>query len=137
VCRTVEQHRGQPQNFSLILSVSRSVERRLGNAPVAQSQRCCAIACEVIMSISEYEERFRPPAPSIHQIFAATGGRRREPRRRRRSWVVAAAVGVLTVTYMVASPHAGSSWRIGHTRITACQGQGSATMISDQFRVIL
>ena len=26
-------------------------------------------AREVIMTMSEYEERFRPPAPSLHQTF--------------------------------------------------------------------
>jgi hypothetical protein len=89
------------------------------------------------MSMSEYEERFRPPGPSLHQIFTATGGRRREPRRRRRIWVVAAAVGVLTVTYIVVSPRAGSGWRSGHARITVCQDQRSATMVSDEFRLFL
>src|SRR5262245_48886354 len=29
---------------------------------------------EVIMTMSEYEERFRPPAPSLHQTFAEIRG---------------------------------------------------------------
>src|SRR5262249_30754129 len=48
---------------------------------------------EVAMTMSEYEERFRPPGPSLHQTYAATRGR--NAGRRRRIWLVAAAVGVL------------------------------------------
>jgi hypothetical protein len=123
----VKRHRVRHQNFSPVLSVSRLLERRLSNAP------CCPITAllpdrrEVIMSMSEYEERFRPPAPSIHQIFAATRGRRQERWRWRGIWLVAA-IGVLTVTYRLASPHAIPGWTTGHTRTTACQGQRSATM---------
>src|SRR5712671_6107521 len=29
---------------------------------------------EVIMTMSDYEERFRPPAPSLHQTFTAVRG---------------------------------------------------------------
>jgi hypothetical protein len=47
------------------------------------------------MIMSEYEERFRPSAQSLHQTFAATRGRNRGRRRHRRIWVAAAAVGVL------------------------------------------
>jgi hypothetical protein len=79
------------------------------------------------MSMREYEERFRPPAPSIHEVFAATAGRRQERRRRRRIWLVAA-IGVLTVTYRLASPHAIPGWTNGHIRTTACQDQRSAMM---------
>jgi predicted DNA-binding transcriptional regulator AlpA len=35
-------------------------------------------AREVIMTMSEYEERFRPPAPSLHQTFAEVRGPNRE-----------------------------------------------------------
>jgi hypothetical protein len=51
------------------LSVSASLERRLSNAP------CCAIAAqladrrEVIMSMSEYEERFPPSGTKIGRWF--------------------------------------------------------------------
>jgi hypothetical protein len=79
------------------------------------------------MSMSEYEERFRPSAPSIRQVFAATGERRRERRRWRGIWLVAV-IGVLTVTYRLASPHDIPGWASGHTRTTACQGQRSAAM---------
>ena len=88
------------------------------------------------MSMSDYEERFRPLAPSLHQIFSATGGRSQERRRRRRIWVAATVVGVLTVAYTAASPHALHGWRSGHSRTPACQAQRSA-MVSDEFRLFL
>ena len=48
---------------------------------------------EVMMSMSEYEERFRSPTPSLHQIFAATGRPNRGRQWARRLWVAAALVG--------------------------------------------
>jgi hypothetical protein len=91
--------------------------------------------------MSEYEERFRAPAPSLHQTFAATRGRSRGRsrgrRRRRRIWVAAAAVGVLTITYKVASHHAVHSWTISLSRTTATQGQTSPMTVSDEFRLFL
>src|ERR1700736_477462 len=53
---------------------------------------------EVIMTMSEYEERFRPPAPSLHQTFTEVRGPNRGGRRSRRLWVSAALVGVMTIT---------------------------------------
>jgi hypothetical protein len=116
---TVERHRGRHQNFLLILSVSCLLERRSSNAPAAESQSCRAIVREVIMSMSEYEECFRPLAPSIHQVFAATRGRRRERQRWKGIWLVAA-IGMLTVTYRLASPHAIPGWTSGFIRTTLC-----------------
>jgi hypothetical protein len=52
------------------------------------------------MSMSEYEERFRPRAPSLHQVFAMAGGQQRQRLVRLRMWVTAAAVGVVIVTYI-------------------------------------
>jgi len=57
------------------------------------------------MTMSEYEERFRTPAPSLHQIFAATRGPNATRRRTRRFWVAASLLGVLTVTMEIASHH--------------------------------
>jgi len=57
------------------------------------------------MIMSEYEELFRSPAPSLHQTFAATRGPNRERQRSRRLWVAAALVGVMTMTCKVASHH--------------------------------
>src|SRR3974390_3088911 len=53
---------------------------------------------EVIMTMSEYEERFRPPAPSLHQTFAEVRGPNRGGRRSRRLWVTAALVGAMAMT---------------------------------------
>jgi hypothetical protein len=39
------------------------------------------------MTMREYEERFRTPAPSLHQIFAAIRGPNATRRRSRRFWV--------------------------------------------------
>lgn len=50
------------------------------------------------MTMSEYEERFRSPARSLHQIFAEVRGPNRGRRRRRRLWVAAASVGIMTMT---------------------------------------
>lgn len=58
------------------------------------------------MIMSEYEERFRSPAPSLHQTFAAARGPNRGRQRSRRLWVAAALVGVMTMTCKVASHHA-------------------------------
>jgi hypothetical protein len=60
---------------------------------------------EVIMSMSEYEERFRPQTPSLHQVFAAARGPKSERRGNLRLWVAAALVGVMTMTCKVASHH--------------------------------
>ena len=57
------------------------------------------------MTISEYEERFRSPTPSLYQIFAATRGPERERRRSQRFWVAAALVSAMTLTCEVASHH--------------------------------
>jgi hypothetical protein len=61
---------------------------------------------EVIMTMSEYEERFLSPTPSLHQTFAAIRGPNRGLQRRRRFWVAAALVSVMTMTFKVASHHA-------------------------------
>src|SRR5215469_6909330 len=56
------------------------------------------------MTMSEYEERFRPPVPSLHQTFAEVRG----PNRRtgsRRLWVAAALVGVMTIASNAALQH--------------------------------
>jgi hypothetical protein len=59
---------------------------------------------EVIMSMSEYEERFRPPAPSLHQTFAEVRGPNRG-RWNRRLWVTATLVGLMTITSKAALDH--------------------------------
>jgi len=57
------------------------------------------------MTMSEYEERFRRPTPSLHQIFAAARGTNRERRGSLPLWLAAALVGVMTMTCKVPSHH--------------------------------
>src|SRR5215472_7196211 len=64
-----------------------------------------ADAREVIMTMSEYEERFWPPAPSLHQTFAEVRRPNRGGRWSRRLWVTAALVGVMTITSKAAMHH--------------------------------
>src|SRR5215472_10147109 len=77
-------------------------------------------AREVIMT--EYEERFRPPAPSVHQTFTEVQGPNRGGRRSRRLWVTAALIGVMTITSKAAlhhSSHANGS-QVSKSDIQAC-----------------
>ena len=60
---------------------------------------------EVIMTMSEYEERFRPPAPSLHQTFAEVRGPNRGGRWNRRLWVTATLVGLMAITSKAALHH--------------------------------
>jgi hypothetical protein len=74
------------------------------------------------MTMSEYEERFRPPAPSLYQTFAEVRGSNRGGRRSRRLWVAAALVGVMTITSKAAlhhSIHADAS-QVWKSAIQAC-----------------
>jgi len=71
------------------------------------------------MIASEYEERFRCPKPSLHQIFAETQGSKRGQRRSLRLWAAAAFVGVMTMTCNVVSHHtihreAGNGSQVGN-----------------------
>jgi hypothetical protein len=58
------------------------------------------------MTVSEYEERFRSPTPSLHQTLVAARGPNRGRRRGRGLWVAAALLGVMTMTCKVALHHA-------------------------------
>jgi hypothetical protein len=74
------------------------------------------------MTVSEYEERFRPPAPSLHQTFAEVRRPRRGGRRSRRLWVTAALIGVMTITSKAAlhqSSH-GDGSQVSKSGIQAC-----------------
>jgi hypothetical protein len=62
-----------------------------------------------MMTMSEYEERFRPPTPSLHQTFAEARGPNRGQRRSRPFWVAAALVGVMSMTVKVVSHHTAHS----------------------------
>ena len=65
------------------------------------------------MTMSEYEERFRSTPSSLHQTFAAARGLKQRRWRSHCFWVAAALVGVMTVTFKLASDHtihAGTEW---------------------------
>ena len=55
------------------------------------------------MTVSEYEERFRSPAPSVHQALIDMHGPKWTRRRRRRLWIAAALLSLMTVTMETAS----------------------------------
>ena len=55
------------------------------------------------MTMSEYEERFRSQAPSLHQTFAASRGPNRGRRRSRHLWVAAALAVVIAMACKIAS----------------------------------
>lgn len=146
------------QGFFSALSIFRSPERRLNDAPCGPITALVgephAISTrispgddrkllarprpivEVSMMMSEYEERFRPLAPFLHQTFAAARGQN-EARRRRRIWVTATAIGLLVIAGRVASHHAVHGWTSGHRGTATVQGQRSPTIVLDEFRVFL
>jgi len=55
------------------------------------------------MTVSEYEERFRPPAPSVHQALIDMHGPKWTRRRRRRLWIAAALLSLMTAITETAS----------------------------------
>jgi hypothetical protein len=57
------------------------------------------------MIMSEYEERFRSPTPSLHQIFAEARGPNRRRWQSRGLWAAVALVGVMTLTSKAALHH--------------------------------
>ena len=79
------------------------------------------------MMVSEYEERFRPPAPSVHQVFIDMHGSKWTRRRGRRLWIAAALLGLMTATTGIAS----------HRTADTGPGQGSrhCRLISDGPRI--
>jgi hypothetical protein len=71
------------------------------------------------MTMSEYEERFRPSAPSLHQTFA---GSSRGGRLSRRLCVMAALFGVMTITSKAALHHSShaNGPQVSNSGIQAC-----------------
>ena len=55
------------------------------------------------MTVSEYEERFRSPTPSLHQALAEARGSNRARRRSQPFWVAAVLVGAMSMTMNVVS----------------------------------
>ena len=74
------------------------------------------------MIMSEYEERFWSPTPSLHQIFAEARGPNRGRWRSRRLWAAVALVGVMTLTSRAALQHTTHSngWQVWKSGIKAC-----------------
>ena len=159
---TLQDETWRPGFFGAV-SISSAPERHLSNAPLPPdySAGCEGLAAtsirpsprqqpgitrqtpegstapdrrEVAMTMSEYEERFRPPAASLYQTLTVASGRN-AGRRRRRIWVVAAAIGVLAITWGAASHHAVDGWTSSHSRTTAFYGQKLAAAVSDEFSV--
>ena len=88
------------------------------------------------MSAREYEDRFRPLAPSLHQTFAAMRVRNSERQRRRRILVIAAAVSALVITYGVASHQAIHAWTGSPVR-TGLSHALTLLTASEEFRAFL
>jgi hypothetical protein len=61
------------------------------------------------MTVGEYEERFRRPASSWHQILSLTQDPIQTRRRRRRCLVATALLAVMTLTIEIASHHTAHS----------------------------
>ena len=103
-----------------------SMRRCLGQQPVNTAEisegSTFSNLREVIMTMSEYEERFRPPAPSLHQTFTEVRGPNRGGRRSRRLWVSAALVGVMTITSKAALHHSSDAngSQVSKSGIQAC-----------------
>jgi len=104
----------------------RSMRRCLGQQPVNTPEisegSTFSNLREVIMTMSEYEERFRPPAPSLHQTFTEVRGPNREGRRSRRLWVSAALVGVMAITSKAGLHHSSDAngSQVSKSGIQAC-----------------
>jgi hypothetical protein len=99
--------RRQPNGHSCDRRVRRDVEAALSPDNILEISGGSTFfnLREVIMTMSEYEERFRPPAPSLHQTFAEVRGPNRGGKQRRRLWVTAALLGVMTITSKAALHH--------------------------------
>jgi len=85
------------------------------------------------MTVSEYEERFRPTAPSVYQTYAAATARAPHWRR---LWLAAAVLGVL-ITCRLAAHHTHHHWAVrGLDPTVLAQANSSATTVSFSFSQI-
>ena len=63
-----------------------------------------------VMTVSEYEERFRASAPSLHETFTEMRGPSRGRRLRRRLWTAAVLAGAVIAAVEAASHHAADNF---------------------------
>ena len=82
---------------------------------------------EVVMTMSEYEERFRSPPSSLHQTFADARGLKRRRWRSHCFWVTAVLVGVMTMTFKLESYH---TIHTGTESLASTEIQQSMTLVS-------
>jgi hypothetical protein len=93
------------QRWCDLFARGRYFRQQPGNAPEIAEGLTLPDRGVGIMTMSEYEERFRSPTPSLHQTFAEARGPNRGRRRSRPFWVAAALVGVMSMTMNVLSRH--------------------------------
>jgi hypothetical protein len=93
------------QRWCDLFARGRYLRQQPGNAPEIAEGSTLPDRGVGIMTMSEYEERFRSPRPSLHQSFAEARGPNRGRRRSRPFWVAAALVGVMSMTMNVMSHH--------------------------------
>ena len=91
------------QRWCDLFARGRYLRQQPGNAPEIAEGSTLPDRGVGIMTMSEYEERFRSPTPSLHQTFAEARGPNRG--RSRPFWVAAALVGVMSMTMNVMSHH--------------------------------
>jgi hypothetical protein len=72
-------------------------------APLRGCFRPLSLVQKVVMTVSEYEERFRPPTRSVHQAYIGMHGPKWSRRRRWRLWIAAALLSLMTATMQTAS----------------------------------
>ena len=80
------------------------------------------------MTVSEYEERFRVLAPSVHGSFVAMQGSGPRRRRRRRFWAAVALAGGIIAANEVAPHH--SAHDVTHSASQMAHSDVGSTPIS-------
>jgi hypothetical protein len=127
IALTSLDRRNMPPVTALMRRVRMNVEAALswataGNTPEISEGSTFSNLPEVIMTMSEYEERFRPPAPSLHQTFTEVRGPDQGGRRARRLWISAAFVCVMTITSKAALHHSSEAngSQVSKSGIQAC-----------------
>jgi hypothetical protein len=105
---SIEEHTGGHSAGAMCWQRRRAAaisENRRENAPEMLEGFDLTRSWRGIMTMSEYEERFRSPTRSLHQTLAESRGPNRGRRRRRPFLVAVALVGVMSMTMKVTSHH--------------------------------